>query len=85
MITKKYGVFNPLEGVYTFLSSKEDATAEMVKIALNFYYVQCNGCHFYIANFDENGHETSGENVKNMTEIPQEILDAAIKNINETL
>ena len=54
---KKYGVFNPLDGMYTFLSNKEDVAEEIVKTALNLYYFQCNGGHFYEANVDENGHK----------------------------
>ena len=82
---KKYGVFDPLTGVYVFVDNQEQIAPKLLEVALALYYMQCNGGHFFIANVDENGHETSGENVTGMTEIPQEILDAAINNINENL
>ena len=85
MITKKYGVYNPLIGQYVFLDKKEDIPAKIIETALALYYFQTNNAHLYIAKVDEFGHETSGESTTGLTEIPQETLNEAMKNINETL
>jgi hypothetical protein len=85
MMTEKYGVYNPLIGQYVFLENKEDIPAKILETALALYYVQTNNAYLYVAKVDEFGHETSGDATTGLTEIPQEILNEAINNLNETL
>lgn len=85
MMTEKHGVYDALTGQYSFLERKEDVPAKIIECALRLYYAQTNNAYYYVAKVDEFGHELSGDSTTGLTEIPQDVLDAALKTINEKI
>jgi len=85
MITEKHLVLNALSGQYTYLESKADVAPLVVQYALELYRAQTNNLYYRAAFVDEHNHEFLNENGDNGTEIPADLLNKAIKEIDEIL
>lgn len=82
---EKYLVFNPLTGQYKYLDNKNEVAPEILKNALELYYVQSLNAHYKIVYVNEDGVEYDNPEGKNGTEIPEDLLLAAIKEIDESI
>lgn len=85
MITQKHLVLNGLTGQYTYLENKEDVAPLIIQYALEMYYAHTKNLYYRTAFVDEHNHEFMDESGTNGTEIPPELLTAAVQKINENL
>jgi hypothetical protein len=85
MITEKHLVLNALTGQYAYLENKEDVAPLVVQYALELYYAQTSNLYYRVAFVDEHNHEFMDESGQNGTEIPADLLNKAIGEINEVL
>lgn len=77
MITK-YAVFNPLNGQYTKVDTKEQCYSVTAQNVIEFYKAHSNMYHISEIQVDENGNETWAV-ADNGTELPSEYIEQ-IKN-----
>jgi hypothetical protein len=84
-LTKKYLVFNPLVGQYTYFDNKNDVAPAIIKNALELYYAQSLNAYYKVVYVNEDGVEYDNPEGRNGTEIPEDLLLAAIQEINENV
>ena len=73
MITK-YAVFNPLNGQYTKVDTKEECYSVTVQNVIEFYKAHSSIYHISEIQVDEDGNET-WSSIDNGTELPKEYID----------
>ena len=84
-LTPKHLVYNALTGEYTYYDNKEDVAPNILKNIINLYYTQSHNAHYKVVYVDENGYEYDNAEGHNGTELPEDLMLMAIKEINENL